>query len=57
MIVTKCPSYTRSGGCVSVRTREMECIKCNTCELKQAVRIEATEIQKKILGVIDEPDF
>lgn len=54
MIVTKCPSYTRSGDCVSVRTRETECVKCDTCELKQAIRIEATEIQKKILGVIEE---
>lgn len=54
MIIINCPSYTRSGDCISVRTRETECVKCDTCELKQAVRIEATEIQKKILGVVED---
>lgn len=54
MIVTKCPSYTRSGDCVSVRTRETECKKCDICELKELIKIEGTELQKKILGVVED---
>lgn len=53
MIVEKCPAYTRSGGCTSLRTRETECYKCKDCEIKQLVNTEATKIVRKILGVVE----